>query len=267
MGWWGKVFGGTFGFMLGGPLGGLIGAALGHNFDVGLRRMAEDQDAPEALPSDRERTQTAFFTATFAVMGRLAKTDGRVTPDEIRIAGTVMERMGLTLAQRRMAQRLFNQGKAPDFPLDEVLAQLREVCRRRHSLLRMFLEIQFQTAFADGALSAAERALLQHIAERLGFDRREVEAIEEMMRAEMRFRRGPDRGIGRMTLADAYAVLGVGADTEPAEIKKAYRRLMSQHHPDKLVSKGLPEEMIKMATEKTQEVKAAWEVVREARKL
>lgn len=264
MGWWGKVFGGTFGLFLGGPLGALVGAALGHNFDVGLKRVAE---APDALPSDRERIQTAFFSATFAVMGRLAKADGRVTEDEIRNANQVMDRMGLTLAQRRMAQRLFNQGKAPDFPLDPVLDQLRQVCRRRHSLLRMFLEIQLQTALADGAMNPSERALLEHVAMRLGFDRRELAALEEMARAEARFRQGPQHQIRRMSLADAYAVLGVDVDTDPVEIKKAYRRLMSQHHPDKLVSKGLPEEMIKVANEKTQEVKAAWEVVREARKL
>lgn len=261
MSWWGKLFGGAFGFMLGGPLGALIGAALGHNFDAGLRRL----DAGVPL-SDQERAQTAFFTATFALMGRLAKADGRVTPDEIRVAERIMDQMRLRPEQRGAAQRLFTEGKRDDFPLDEVLDQLRQECRRRHSLLRLFLEIQLQAAYADGVVKAEERELLRYMGQRLGFDPREFAIIEGMVQAEARFRDVPPQSRARgMSVTDAYAVLGVTAGASNAEVKKAYRRLMSQHHPDKLVAKGLPEEMNRLATEKTQEVKAAYERVKEAR--
>ena len=94
MSWWGKVIGGAFGFMLGGPLGALFGAALGHNFDVGLARSRQSYETEVEFDA-RERTQTAFFTATFAVLGHVAKADGRVTPDEIRAASAVMDRLGL----------------------------------------------------------------------------------------------------------------------------------------------------------------------------
>ena len=263
MPWWGKVFGGAFGFMLGGPLGALIGAVLGHNFDAGLKKT--DRLGYEGDLSERERVQTVFFTAAFSVMGRLAKVDGRVTEDEIQVANAVMDQMGLGPEQRRMAQRLFNEGKAPDFPLDDVLDQLRRECRRRHSLLRLFLEVQFQAAYADGAIHAEERRLLHHIAMTLGFDEREFDVIEGRVRAEQHFRRGPDRNIRGLSLQDAYAVLGVRPDADADAVKKAYRRLMSQNHPDKLVAKGLPEEMLKVATEKTQEIKAAYERIREAK--
>lgn len=269
MSWWGKLIGGTFGFMLGGPLGALLGVALGHNFDAGLRR-AEEVDAERLGFNDRERTQTAFFTATFAVMGHLAKADGQVTRDEIELANVVMAQMRLSPEQRRTAQRLFQEGKAPHFPLDEVLDQLRRECHRRHSLLRMFLEILLQAAYADGVVHPGERQVLLHAADRLGFSRHEFNTLESRVGTEWRYRHARGAGAGEpggYRLEDAYALLNISPDAEPAEIKRAYRRMMSEHHPDKLVSKGLPEEMTKIATEKTQEIKAAYDAIREARGL
>ncbi|MEW8432270.1 MAG: co-chaperone DjlA, partial [Candidatus Thiodiazotropha sp.] len=94
MSWWGKLVGGAFGFMLGGPLGAVLGAALGHHFDKGLRGLPDDQISWG--PGDQERVQTAFFTATFSVMGHLAKADGRVSPDEIKMAEALMAQMSLS---------------------------------------------------------------------------------------------------------------------------------------------------------------------------
>jgi DnaJ like chaperone protein len=268
MGWWGKVFGGAFGFMAGGPIGALIGAVVGHKLDQGMARLGRADRAPAGLDA-RERVQTAFFTATFAVMGHLAKADGRVSPGEIQAAAGLMDRMALDAEHRRVAQDLFREGKAPGFPLDEVLDQLRLETRGRRDLLRLFVAIQIQAAQADGEIGPEERRVLARIGQRLGFSRLEVEALEAMARAEAHFRqrsgagaRPPQHG---PSLEDAYAVLGVAPEADDATVTRAYRRLMSQHHPDKLVSKGLPEEMIRLATEKTQEVKAAYERIREAR--
>ena len=265
MSWWGKIIGGAFGFMLGGPLGGLFGAALGHNIDVSLRRGTFERRGIDF--DDRERTQTAFFAATFVVMGRLAKADGHVTRDEIQAADALMDQMGLSPRLKQVARNLFNQGKQPDFDLDEVLDQFRQECHRRRSLLRIFIEIQLQAAYADGFLHPDERQLLLHICETLGFTRFEFNVLEAMVRAEQHFRRVASARPERpgLRLRDAYALLNVNPNADAAEIKRAYRRLMSQHHPDKLVSKGLPEEMLKVATQKTQDIKAAYETVREAR--
>ena len=263
MGWWGKLVGGAFGFALGGPLGALLGAALGHSFDKGLKGTREI--GPE--PGDRERVQTAFFTATFAVMGHIAKADGRVSRDEIRLAEAVMGQMDLGPDLRRTAIDLFNQGKQPGFPLDEVLDQLRRECRRRHTLIQMFVEIQIQAALADGALDRSEETLLLHICRHLGVPEFVFRRITERLRAEQHFggRRPGEREAAAPTLADAYAVLGVSEGDDQDTIKKAYRRLMSQHHPDKLVSKGLPEEMMRIAAQKTREIRQAYEQIREAR--
>lgn len=270
MSWWGKVIGGAFGFMFGGPLGALLGAAVGHNFDRGFDRIR--LEGVDSGPEDVERIQTAFFTTTFSVMGHLAKADGRVSEDEIGFARAVMANMQLDEAQRRAAINLFREGKDDDFPLDEVLEQFRRESRRRRNLLRMFLEIQLRAAFADGTLDAAEQRLLERIAEALGFSHFEYKQMEAMARAEQHFFAG-GAGQGRAepprqrgpSLADAYAILGVSESASDSEVKKAYRRLMNQHHPDKLVAKGLPEEMVKVATEKTQEIKSAYDAVKQAR--
>ncbi len=263
MAWLGKVFGGTFGFMLGGPLGALLGAAIGHQFDRGMEGVAF---FPRLEPGRQQRIQMAFFTAAFSVMGHLAKADGRVTEAEIDLARRIMDRMDLSKEMRETAIRLFREGKSPDFSLDAALDQLCREVGRRSPLLRLFLEILLQAAYADGSLHPAEERLLLQICQRLGFSRFEFQALRAFMEAQLHFsqaryqyRQAPPRHTP--TLADAYAVLGVRPQASDAEITKAYRRLISQHHPDKLVAKGLPEEMVKLATEKTQQIRKAYEII------
>ena len=269
MTWLGKVFGGTFGFLLGGPLGGILGAAVGHQFDKGMDGLDEFQEAFE--PGKQRRVQSAFFSATFSIMGHLAKADGKVSKAEIELAEAIIRNMELSLDMRQTAIRLFNEGKRPDFPLDEALDQLRRECHRRTTLIRVFIEIQLQAALADGELDPIEDRLVQYICSRLQFSIYEYQRLKVILQAQQRFaeggawqrRRAPHPEPPKVE--DAYAVLGVSAAASDAEIKKAYRRLMSQNHPDKLVSKGLPEEMIKVATEKTQKIRKAYELIREKR--
>jgi DnaJ like chaperone protein len=256
MTWWGTLLGGTLGYMFGGPLGALLGAILGRNFGRGLA-MA---DRPSVFdPGRQERVQAAFFTATFSVMGHIAKADGRVTSAEISAAESIMTRMQLDPAQRKAAIRLFNEGKKDEFPLHEVLVQFRRECHGRRNLLQMFLEIQIATAMADGRIHGDEKRILFIIGEALGFDRSAIERLFGFVGA------GQAPAREKHSLANAYRILGVGEDTDDAGVKKAYRRLMNQHHPDKLISKGLPEEMIKLATEKTREIKAAYELIKASR--
>lgn len=267
--WWGKLVGGAFGFMLGGPLGAVLGAALGHNFDKGLDGLP---GGGEGHPGDQQRVQTAFFTATFSVMGNLAKADGRVSRQEIKLAEAIMDEMDLNADMRAAAIRLFSEGKSAGFPLDEVLTQFRKECHGRSTLIRMFIEILLQAAYADGSKDSAEDRLLLHICSRLGVAESEFRRLEQMILAQSHYAGGYQSGAGQAgagpakpSLKDAYAVLGVSAASSDAEVKKAYRRLMSQHHPDKLVSKGLPDEMMKIASQKTHEIKQAYERVKEAR--
>ena len=258
MNWWGKLIGGTFGFMLGGPLGALLGAALGHNFDKGQSAAASGR---EEVWRRQDRIQTVFFTATFAVMGRLCKADGRVSEDEIALARRVMDQMDLAAEQIRAAMALFREGKRPDFPVSEVLRQLNREIGAQLNLRRMFIEIQLYAAYADGAVHPAERQILREICDALGLGERELQELEAAIAGEIHQHQLKTGS----SVKDAYAILSVSRDASDAEVTRAYRRLMNRHHPDKLVSRGLPEEMIKVAEHRTHEIRQAYEAIKKAR--
>jgi DnaJ like chaperone protein len=265
MSWLGKFLGGAFGFLFGGPLGAILGASVGHQFDEGIATGIEGNGS--FSPGEQQRAQMAFFTATFSVMGHIAKADGRVTPEEIALANRVMDQMAISDAMRTTAINLFRQGKQPDFPLDEVLAQFRRECHWRIDLIRMFVEIQLQAAFADGRLNDSEERVLLHICGQLRVSRFDYERLKIQLRAQYRFfgqGRQYQKARRHSSLQDAYEVLGLTPAASDAEVKRAYRRLISQHHPDKLVAKGLPEEMMTLAKEKTQRIRKAYETIQKA---
>jgi DnaJ like chaperone protein len=211
--------------------------------------------------------QEVFFMATFSIMGHVAKADGRVSEDEIEMARAVMARMGLAPQLRQAAMRLFNQGKQADFPLDDVLTQFKRECRHRRTLLQLFMEFLLMAAYADGTMHAAERRILLHVSRQLGFTSVEFEHFETGVRAGRRFEEGyrPRTQKAQASLADAYAVLNVTPEASDEEVKKAYRRLLSQHHPDKLVAKGLSEELMKLASQRTHQIRSGYERIRERR--
>jgi DnaJ like chaperone protein len=131
----------------------------------------------------------------------------------------------------------------------------------------MFLEIQIQVAFADGTLDQEEREALHQIAKILGFSTRDLDRLLEMIIAGDQFNQQGNRSpqSSKLQLSNAYKVLGCTPEMSEQEIKKAYRKLMSQHHPDKLMAKGLPPEMMEMAKQKTQDIQSAYEAVTKAR--
>ncbi len=252
MAWWGTFIGGTLGFVLGGPIGALIGAALGGNLDRGIK-MGDQFDA-----GNQERVQAAFFTTTFSVMGHVAKADGHVSQQEISAAKNIMAQMQLSAQQQKAAIKFFDQGKASDFPLTEVLRQFKKECHGRRNLIQMFIEIQIATALADGKVDPSEKQILYTIGEILGFSRNHIDHLFNIANS------AEASASDKLTLNQAYKILGIAKGSSEAEVKKAYRRLMSQHHPDKLVAKGLPDEMIALATEKTQEIRKAYDLIKKS---
>ena len=264
---WGKVFGFLFGFMLSKNLfGALLGVWVGHIFDKG-RRIDFDGFAPNK--EDDITRQAVFFYTTFSVMGHIAKANGQVSKHEIAFATAYMDKMGLTGSMRQQAQDAFREGKTSGFPIDERLRKFKSSCGRRHDLLLMFLEIQIQVAFSDGELDTAERAVLHNIAKKLGFSTRELDKLLEMIIAGAAFHQGAGyqgsqanrQPVGPQQLNNAYKVLGVNKDTDFKVIKKAYKKLMSQHHPDKLIAKGLPPEMMDVAKQKAQDIQGAYDLI------
>jgi len=268
MKWTGKIVGLLLGLMFGSPLTVFFGFLLGHLYDAGA--FARWFGLPPR-ENHHARTQEVFFDSTFSIMGHMAKCDGRVSENEIRIAQHIMQEMNLSAPMKREAMRLFNEGKQPHFDLNTTLQHLRTACWGHPSLLKMFLEIQLKVAFADGqVLSPQKQEALNYIGQHLGLAGFNFFQFKEQYRAEQNYReyRYQTRHADpRAHLSDAYQLLGVSASTSDADVKKAYRRLMSQHHPDKLMAKGLPPEMIKMANQKTQQIKQAYEQICAARQV
>lgn len=257
----GTLFGGSVGFMMGGPLGAMFGAAFGQNFDRGIEALGSEA-SPQA------QAQAAFLVTTFAVMGAVAKADGRVSEAEIAFARGMMERLGLDPAQRRAAIACFTQGKSPEFPLDATLASFARSCQPWPTLARSCIEMQFATAWADGEPAAAALALIARVAAQLGLSPAEHAEIERRARAHHRPEAEPEAEEALPhtppgTLAAAYAELGVAMDASDAEVTRAYRLLLSRHHPDKLV--GAAETVLKRAAERTHAVVSAYERIRAAR--
>ena len=266
MQYWGKVVGVVFALIMGGCFwGAVLGLLIGHMFDKARsRKMAW-------FANQRER-QTLFFATTFEVMGHLTKSKGRVTQADIQVASLFMDRMNLHGDSRAAAQQAFRVGKADNYPLREKMRQFRSVCFGRFDLIRMFLEIQIQAAFADGSLHPNEREVLYVIAEELGISRGQFDQFLRMMQGGAQFGGGYQQQAGGgwqqqaqrgPTLEDACNVLGVKPTDDATTIKRAYRKLMGEHHPDKLVAKGLPPEMMEMAKQKAQEIQKAYELIKE----
>ena len=252
MGWYGKAIGAVLGLAVAGPFGSLVGALLGHQFDEGV-----------GGSSGAGATRGLFFEVTFEVMGHLAKVDGRVSEAEIRIARQIMHAMRLTPEQVQVAIACFTRGKSGDYPLRRRLGELAARFGNRRDLPRAFIEIQLQAAIGGGEIDAAKRRLLWEVASLIGVSRAELAQVEALLRGRV----GPDTAAGTASLDDAYAALGIGRNASDSAIKAAYRRLMSQHHPDKLVARGLPESMLTIAEEKTREIRAAYDRIKADRNI
>jgi len=246
----------VLGLLFGGLRGLILGAAIGYALGFVARTL---------LQRTLRRVQSSFVDSTFAVMGALCKADGVVTNDEIRVAEEIFLRLHLTAEQKEAAKAAFNRGKAPDFDLDAEVARFVQVAPRGQVLSRLFLQLQLMAVAADGILHPAEQTMLVRVARGLGLTESDVAQLEALFRAVAD---GAVAGSGfapQQRLDDAYAALGVSKDASESEIKRTYRKMMSENHPDKLASKGLPTSMREVAEERAREINAAYDLIKKAR--
>jgi DnaJ like chaperone protein len=275
MKWIGKAVGAVLGLATGlGPVGAAIGLVIGHAYD---ERMESDDGARHG--ADLATVRSVFFRNSFKIMGFVAKADGRVSEREIAAAREIFRQFRLDEVQRREAIDCFTAGKAPGFSLDVALDELVHVCGGRRDLLRMFLEVEMRAALLGNGMQGPTRSLLMRICQRLGVSGLEFAHLEALLRLQgygaAYAGTGPGAGGNWQgeartppraePLSEAYEVLEVPDSATDAEVKRAYRRQMSQNHPDKLVSRGLPESMLEIAKQKTQTIQAAYEKIRVAR--
>lgn len=267
--WWGKLLGCFFGYLMAGPAGALFGILIGNFFDRGLATHFSNAHW-YFYEEKRLAVQKVFIETVFTVMAYVARANGRISENQIQMAQQLMDEMSLNHQQKSIAKDCFNEGKQPAININAVLDLLKDTCQDNVDLLKHFIDIQYRAAQVDG-LSTKKLQALDSIFKRLGFAplHQQYRYYEDFHhrtsnRSYQQNSSGPrysEPGSTVSLLTQAYALLGVKPDASKQDVKRAYRRLISRNHPDKLIAKGLPEERIKQANEKTQQITRAYELV------
>lgn len=265
MNYWGKIIGAFCGFLFGDVLGAVLGLLIGHIFDKSIRAK-QPLKFISLSKTELAQIQSEYFTGVFAIMGYISRSMGRADDEETQMVRHVMDRMGVSVESRGEALRLFKQGKSDAFPLQNMVGQFYIACRYEPRLLEMFVEIQLYAAYCHGRMNPVAKQIILNICYQLDLTHSDYDRIELMVKKEHNKARKHkvkmEEGVG---LQNAYAVLNTSPNASNDEVKAAYRRMTSKHHPDKLVAKDLPEEILKMSEAKTREIRAAYERIREVR--
>lgn len=271
----GKIIGGLIGFYIFGLFGALVGFWIGQAYDSSQSSRGGFANLGAGFGnSPHPDSQRLFFESLFKLLGYLAKADGRVSEAEIKQAEALMQQSGLTADHRQQAINLFQEGTTADFNLEQQLDEFVAVCGRNARLKQTLLAYLITMALADGTLDQSERTVLERVATRLGIPAMVLNQLINMVGAQSHFRSSGGAGgyqqagqrSSQSELEFAYKALGVSATASDTEVKKAYRKLMSENHPDKLMGQGVPEDMIQMATERSQEISKAYDLIKDSRK-
>jgi len=244
----GKILGGTIGFALGGPLGAIAGAAIGHAYDLGSERVAQ----PQIFLSNVEETQFTFFLAAFSMLAKLAKIDGRVSEEEIAAIEKFMTYdLNLDLKSKRLAINIFNAAISSDQTFQAFAHQFYNHFRSQPQMLRMMIDILLRVSAADGHISDSEEKLISDAVNIFNFSSTQYENLRaQYLQANDTY----------------YAVLGCNRNDSMEQIRKQYRKRVFEYHPDKIASKGLPEEFTKLANDKFREIQEAYDAIRAERR-
>jgi len=229
---WGKFSGAVAGLVTGGPIGALLGALAGH--------LLIDRANPDS--------NVVFTIAVIALSAKMAKADGVVTDEEVR----AFERLFRVAPEEAPnVRRVFDMARRDTAGFEVYAAQIARLFADNPALLEDILDGLFEIAKADGVLHPGEAAFLERVGEIFGFAPNEFRRIRASHFA-------PDK-------ADPYIVLGVAYDANEDEIKRTYRRLVRENHPDSLIGRGVPEEFVRLATDKLAAINGAWEKIQSER--
>ncbi len=248
MSWLGKILGGTIGFALGGPLGAIAGAAFGHAFD---RKNERVYISEQTRLSTGEEAQFTFFVAAFSMLAKLAKADGRISEEEIdTINKFMLQDLNLNPESRMIAMNIFNVAVESAESFNNFAAQLYSQFHLQPQILELMIDILLRVSIADGAMSENEEKLIRSAVRIFNFSEESYKKLRSKYVQEFE---------------KYYAILGCGENDTNEHIKSQYRKLVMEFHPDKIVSKGLPEEFTKFAQNKFREIQEAYDIVKKER--
>ncbi len=257
-------------------LGLLLGGFISFKLSGGLIGQLSGFGNVGGVTGIKTGRQAVFFKTVFTLMGKLAKADGRVSEQEIAHVEQFMKQLNMSAAHRKQAIEHFQAGAKKDFAIEPLIQEFNAVTATSPNLKQMLMIYLIRVAVADGQLHPNETTLMHQIALQLGYSEQAFAQLMAMIQGQDQFAGGQYRqqhyqqgSAGGYTSASAidaaYQALGVSKDDSDASIKKTYRRLVREYHPDKLMGQGLPEEMIKEATERSQEIQAAYDLIKKAR--
>jgi len=256
MPWFGKIIGGTIGFILGGPIGAVAGLAFGHISDKmsegvrGTRRDFYSNFYDQRLDYN-QRAQMTFFVGCFSMLAKMALVDGNVSEKEVRSVENFMDTdLRLDPVSRQSAMRIFSSAQSSPERFGNFAQQFYLQFRSNPQILDLMIDILIRVAAAEGGMSRSEENLILEAVRIFQFSQTKYEIVKS-----------------RYSLVSEkhYAALEIQANSSEEEIKRAYRRLVSEYHPDKIASKGLPEEFMQYAGDKFREIQEAYEAVRKER--
>jgi len=248
MGFFGKAIGAGMGFMVGGPIGAILGGVIGHTFDVEKEQRRRYFEQPgESWPQVEQEfdRQYLFYVSLASLSAKMAKADGVVTSDEIRAFDQFL-RMDLRLGvdERKEIAKIFNEAKNSPEEAAAIARQFKALIGFQHEVLHMMIQLLFKIAMADGHMHKEEESFIQQIAAIFGIPPSELNHIRALYI--------------KQTDGD-YQILGIERNASDAELKKAYRKLVQEYHPDKMQAKGVPEDFMKIAHEKMSEINRAYD--------
>lgn len=259
-----------------GFIGLLVGGFISFKLSGGLVGQLSGFGNVGGITGIKTEKQSIFFKTAFTLMGTLAKADGRVSEEEITHVEKFMTQLNMSATHRKQAINHFKEGSKADFKIEPLIQKFNKVTKASPNLKQMLMVYLVRVALADGQLHPKETELLREIAPQLGYSEQAFEQFMAMLQGQDQFaggsyHQGGGAGMGGYTSASAidsaYQALGVTKDDSDADIKKAYRRLVREYHPDKLMGQGLPEAMIKEATERSQEIQTAYDLIKKSRGL
>lgn len=242
---------------------GFIGAFLGYFVGAAIDRVRE-LGMGGFNPGASALRQTVFLETLFTLKGVLAKADGVITQTEIDHVEAFIQKTGMTAEHRQQAIQLFKNGAEANFDISTTMARFREHCGQTANLRQMLMVYLIVMALADGKLDPTERSVLQTISGYLNYPQTEFDQLLNMVLGQAHFA-GASWSASPSALEEAYQALGVTAQSADQEIKRAYRKLISQYHPDKLIGQGVPKDMIEVATEQAKEIQLAYDLIKKHR--